>query len=918
VAAAAGGTAVKPASAGIAVSTVDYLVALADALDAGLVGHKFARQAELHRNGFPVPEFFCVPGSTFDTVVAGPVSAGSAPGTDASPAEVAAWAERLHARARQVPVPPALAARLLASFDVLVGTGGLVAVRGCAVARADGGGEDSVGDPFAGLSDSYLYVGRQDLVRRVVDCWASAYNPRAVQYRLLRGLDPLAASIAVGVQRMVPAARSFVAFSRDPLDGARRCVIAAAYGLGEGVVQERADLDHFSVDRATGAVVARLAHKARMMGPDPADPGRGPVPLPVPAAAADTAVLTDEEARRIAALAVQVEEHFGTAQDIEGAVTGNGQILLVQARPAVLATPAAVVTYTNSNATESYPGVSSVLTYSVAVDLTEAAFHDFYRRMGVPMEVLRRNRYELRRLAVHLKGRVYYRLDTWYRLHSQLPSFDLLRGTWEQALGIRRAAQPDPATGTRRFRRLRTAWWAATLPVRMVRTRRAVRGALRWWDGYFAAEMDRPARTPAEIVEEHQRLWGDLGERWGPPSVNNFHGLVTVRLTTLLLKRWAGGVAPSVVNGMLCGGAESRSAAALRSTVELAEQVRCRPALRVALAGGDAHAVWRRVVGGEFGADFATAVHRYVRRYGDRGPQDLKLETDTIRTAPWSLLPILHGYADQNLTVAGNRRQEQEVRAEAERELRTHCRNPLQRAVLKLLYASMRECTRMREDTRFCRSQIVGVTRDRFLALGANLARSGALERPRDVLDLTVQEVLGVYQGTVAAADLRGLVAWRRAQRESWQREPDLPARFTVAASGPLAHALPVDRSTAPHLAASRHLTGIGSSPGRVRGRARVVRDPRTDGQACRDRVLVARETDPGWLFLMMGARGMVVECGSPLSHTAITGRVLAIPTVVAVTGATSLIKDGAWVELDGAAGTVTVLDGPPPEGDGP
>jgi len=78
--------------------------------------------------------------------------------------------------------------------------------------------------------------------------------------------------------------------------------------------------------------------------------------------------------------------------------------------------------------------------------------------------------------------------------------------------------------------------------------------------------------------------------------------------------------------------------------------------------------------------------------------------------------------------------------------------------------------------------------------------------------------------------------------------------------------------------------------------------------ESCRDTVLVARETDPGWLFLMTVAKGMVVERGTLLSHTAITGRLLGVPTVVAVAGATTAIPDGALVELDCTAGTVRVV----------
>jgi rifampicin phosphotransferase len=48
---------------------------------------------------------------------------------------------------------------------------------------------------------------------------------------------------------------------------------------------------------------------------------------------------------------------------------------------------------------------------------------------------------------------------------------------------------------------------------------------------------------------------------------------------------------------------------------------------------------------------------------------------------------------------------------------------------------------------------------------------------------------------------------------------------------------------------------------------------------------------------------------GAQMSHAVIVSRELGIPTVVSVTGATSVIPDGAHVEVDGTAGVVRILD---------
>ncbi|WP_353612733.1 PEP-utilizing enzyme [Streptomyces sp. NRRL S-495] len=116
------------------------------------------------------------------------------------------------------------------------------------------------------------------------------------------------------------------------------------------------------------------------------------------------------------------------------------------------------------------------------------------------------------------------------------------------------------------------------------------------------------------------------------------------------------------------------------------------------------------------------------------------------------------------------------------------------------------------------------------------------------------------------------------------------------------------DTEAAPNMNEDGVLRGLASSSGRVRARARIVRDASVPPQSCTDRILVAKETDPGWLALMMAAKGIVVERGSLISHTAISGRMLGIPTVVAVPRALTEIPDGAWVELDGDTGTVRLL----------
>ena len=101
-----------------------------------------------------------------------------------------------------------------------------------------------------------------------------------------------------------------------------------------------------------------------------------------------------------------------------------------------------------------------------------------------------------------------------------------------------------------------------------------------------------------------------------------------------------------------------------------------------------------------------------------------------------------------------------------------------------------------------------------------------------------------------------------------------------------------------------RKLKGTGCSSGKAKGIAKVIYDP-TSVVEGDNFILVAKSTDPGWVFLMISSQGIIVERGSVLSHTAIIGRELGIPTVVGVKDATSLIPDGAKINIDGSTGLV-------------
>ena len=69
----------------------------------------------------------------------------------------------------------------------------------------------------------------------------------------------------------------------------------------------------------------------------------------------------------------------------------------------------------------------------------------------------------------------------------------------------------------------------------------------------------------------------------------------------------------------------------------------------------------------------------------------------------------------------------------------------------------------------------------------------------------------------------------------------------------------------------------------------------------------VTERTDPGWVFLFPTAAALLVERGSPLSHSAIVARELGLPTIVNIPELTRHLHSGDEVELDGQTGEVWI-----------
>ncbi|MBR4556008.1 MAG: hypothetical protein IKO15_00875 [Clostridiales bacterium] len=105
----------------------------------------------------------------------------------------------------------------------------------------------------------------------------------------------------------------------------------------------------------------------------------------------------------------------------------------------------------------------------------------------------------------------------------------------------------------------------------------------------------------------------------------------------------------------------------------------------------------------------------------------------------------------------------------------------------------------------------------------------------------------------------------------------------------------------------SSDVKGFAGAAGVVTGTVRVVEDVSQIDEIIEGEILVTRATNIGWTVAFHKVSAIVTDIGAPLSHAAIVAREFGIPAVVGCRNATSVLKTGDVVTVDGSKGTVVI-----------
>ncbi len=768
--------------------------------------------------------------------------------------------------------------------------------------RSSAHGEDGTEHSFAGQYDSFLYVNQKNLINKITAVLNSNNSQHLNSYRKTKNVTHTPNhNVTAIIQKMLTPTVSGVAFSADPVTGdTTTTIISALWGTGSALVsgEENADTWTLKQNKITKEIIAQKTHQ-HIAG---SESNEGIKRINVPQEKISKPCLTETQIQEVAELAKHCEEHFGSPQDIEWAIENN-TLFLLQSRPITTLKPKPKATlpltvWDNSNIAESYSGITSTLTFSFAERIYEHVYREFCILLSVPKNSIKKHDAVFPKMLGHIHGHVYYNLNSWYHILAMLPGFSINRGFMEQMMGVK-VPMPDEVieniVNQTKTNKIYDGCSLLKMIFGLIRNQYKLEKNISRFYQRLNNALNSP-KTPLDemsqeqLIAHYNNLESKLLKRWDAPLINDFFAMIYYGILKSLCQKWLKD--SSLQNTLLLDSGDIISAEPPRRIAEMADIVRNNTNLKNTLASNISEQKKRSEIANH--PELNNALNTYLNKFGDRCLEELKLESPSVRDHSAALLASISAMASRAPHQTKSPTNNQELN-QARKKL-----SWLKRKIFNWILKQAKNRVRDRENLRFERTRLFGRVRQIMIQIGNKLAVNNQLNNPRDIFFLELKEAI-----SGASTNYHNIVNKRKTEDEIHRNQTPPPDRFHTVAPitqyDSFESALPY---TPPD---GDNISGIGACPGIVRGKVRVVLDPR-DATLKEGEILVAQQTDPGWVVLFPAASGLLVERGSLLSHSAIVARELNLPCVVSIQNITQILKTGDIVEMDGKSGTITLI----------
>jgi phosphoenolpyruvate synthase/pyruvate phosphate dikinase len=865
----------------------------------GLAGGKAVNLGELFKIvGINVPDGFCVTTPVFKTLLSDHQLINSllvklSHQKIEDNINIRSLCSCLRTEIEQLHLPKELEAEI---SDFLSGKDrqGFYAVRSSATA------EDLPMASFAGQQDSYLnVVGIESLLYHIKKCWASLFTERAVIYRIQNNICHHGVGIAVVVQQMVNSTVSGIIFTADPVTSNRSMVsINAGFGLGETIVAGKINPDHYLICK--GEIIERkIAAKTMALY---AAPSGGTILKDVTPENRYCQALSDEQIIELAQLGKRIEEHFGAPQDIEWCLADN-RFYFVQSRPITTLFPVPAPIESIYGTLQSIEGdvVKNKRVY-ISVGHNQM-MSDAMKPLGLSFFLMVTNAPMFvagGRLFVDVTGQLALP-ESRKKLIETFKNADPLIADALLSISSREDFFPDT-------RHVQNTSLALPQP-----------------DTFQANIENNPAIVEEQINSiqlSNQLLAKTIVSKSGLALLDFIkddmqelkrivfdHKSMAVIMTAINASLWLNAKmnewlretnVADIISQSVSNNISSEMGLEL---LDLADKIRLYPEVVKYLEGVNEEMNSEALSKIEGGQETMNAIAGYLNKFGMRCVGEIDITRIRLAEKPAMLVPLILSHI-KNFEAGESARRFAVGKHNAENKEK----DLLERLILlsggeqkadetKRVISYIRNFIGFREYPKYGKISRYLYYRKALLNEAAELLDAGIIKERDDIYFLTFEELHEV----IRTNKLDYAIINRR--KEDYNFYERLTPPRVITSEGEIINGHYRGKGSP-----ERALPGLAVSSGIVEGRARVVLN--MEGATFeKGDILVTKFTDPSWTPFFVSVTGLVTEVGGLMTHGAVVAREYGLPAVVGVENATTLIRDGQRIRVNGTEGYVEVLE---------
>lgn len=571
--------------------------------------------------------------------------------------------------------------------------------------------------------------------------------------------------------------------------------------------------------------------------------------------------------------------------------------------------------FDNSNLNESYSGVTTPLTFSFARRAYSSVYKEFSRVVGTPEEKIRENWPMYDAMLAYICGKMYYNLLNWYKLISFIPGYRFNKEFLEKMLGVSKGVSYDPRNKIHGFKKIielsSLIKQILTLLLQFNSINKNVKNFINNFDKEFkkANTINLEKFTDLELVEFYLFWEQRFASKWRITIVNDLAVMIATGILRKISKKWLRDKNNFLVNEYLSYIKNVESKKPGERLNRILYQIKASRAFSELFDHGSEYEITKKIYENKRFAKLKAAVEDYLTDYGDRSPNELKLESKTYLNNKELLIVLIKNQLP-------NLNKKPDVSADIVNHINIKDSLDklgfLKKRIFMLLVNLSRDYIKNREAARLRRSQVFGFARKAFHEFGKRMTDHKYLLDDSNIFYLQVEEIIGVFNGTMSHSDLKSTVIQRRRELDNWNKV-DVPRRIEIEDSVYAYELKKINqfkKVIKKNVTTKRILNGVtcsnGSNGGIVTGEALVMKsfDPKASYVG---KILVTCQTDPGWTPVFPHLIGIIVERGGMLSHAAIVAREYGLPCITQVDQATDLIPNGRQILINVKDGSVSL-----------